>query len=102
MYSNISTKKTNYRSQNELDYAIELDNQKIDYEMEYLHIKYFDTIKNEFRCAIPDFYIPSKNTIIEIKSKYTLNVQNMKDKFKAYREQGYICKCICDYIEIEL
>lgn len=97
-----NNKKVYYRSQNELDYAIELDNQKIDYEMEYLHIKYFDTIKNEFRCAIPDFYIPSKNTIIEIKSKYTLNVQNMKDKFKAYREQGYICKCICDYIEIEL
>lgn len=97
-----NNKEVYYRSQNELDYAIELDNQQIDYEMETLHIKYFDTQRNEYRCAIPDFYIPSKNEIVEIKSSYTLDLQNMKDKFKAYKELGYNCKCICDYKEIEI
>lgn len=95
-------KEVYYRSQNELDYAIELDNQQIDYDMESLRIKYFDTQKNEYRCAIPDFYIPNKNEIVEIKSSYTLDIQNMKDKFKAYKELGYNCKCICDYKEIQI
>ncbi len=97
-----NNKEVYYRSQNELNYAIELDNQQIDYEMESLRIKYFDTQKNEYRCAIPDFYIPSKNEIVEIKSSYTLDLQNMKDKFKAYKELGYNCKCICDYKEIQI
>lgn len=97
-----NNKKVYYRSQNELDFAFELDNQQIDYEMEYLHIKYFDTQKNDYRCAIPDFYIPSKNEIVEIKSSYTLDLQNMCDKFKAYKELGYNCKCICDYNEIKI
>lgn len=95
-----NNKEVYYRSQNELDYAIELDNQQIDYEIESLHIKYFDTQINEYRCAIPDFYIPSKNEIVEIKSLYTLDIQNMKDKFKSYKELGYNCKCICDYKEL--
>ena len=97
-----NNKKVYYRSQNELDYAIELDNLKIDYEMESLRIKYFDTKLNEYRCAIPDFYIPSKNEIVEIKSSYTLDIQNMKDKFKSYKDFGYNCKCICDYKEIKI
>ena len=97
-----NNKEVYYRSQNELDYAIELDNKQIDYEMEFLHIKYYDTQLNEYRCAIPDFYIPSRNEIVEIKSVYTLDIQNMKDKFKSYKELGYNCKCICDYKEIEI
>ena len=97
-----NNKEVYYRSQNELDYAIELDNQQIDYDMECLRIKYYDTQINEYRCAIPDFYIPSKNEIVEIKSSYTLDIQNMKDKFKAYKELGYNCKCICDYKEIQI
>lgn len=95
-----NNKEVYYRSQNELDYAIELDNKQIDYEMEFLHIKYYDTQLNEYRCAIPDFYIPSRNEIVEIKSVYTLDIQNMKDKFKSYKELGYNCKCICDYKEL--
>lgn len=70
--------------------------------MECLRIKYFNTQTNSDGCAIPDFYIPSKNEIVEIKSSYTLDLQNMKDKFKAYKELGYNCKCICDYKEIQI
>ena len=70
--------------------------------MECLRLKYFNTQTNSYGCAIPDFYIPSKNEIVEIKSSYTLDIQNMKDKFKAYKELGYNCKCICDYKEIKI
>lgn len=97
-----NNKEVYYRSQYELDYANELDSKQIDYEMETLRIKYFDSQTNEFRCAIPDFYIPSENMIVEIKSSYTLDVQNMKDKFIEYRNKGYNCKCICDKKEIQL
>ena len=70
--------------------------------MEFKHIKYWDSQKQEYRCAIPDFYIPSINTIIEIKSNYTLDKQNMIDKFKAYKKLGYNCKLICEHKELEI
>lgn len=40
--------------------------------------------------------------IIEIKSSWTLDKQNMKDKMKAYKELGYNFKLICDHKEIEI
>ena len=86
----------------ELDFAKDLDEQRIDYEVEYLRIKYWDSQKEEFRCAIPDFYIPSTNTIIEIKSSYTLDEKNMKDKMKAYLDLGYNFKLICDHKEFTI
>lgn len=95
-----NNKEVYLRSSYELDYAKELDEQKIDYEVESLRIKYFDTQRNEYRCAIPDFYIPETNTIVEIKSNWTLDIQNMKDKFKAYKELGYDCKLICEHKNI--
>ena len=75
------------RSSYETDFANELDKQKIHYDCESLRIKYFDTQKNDYRCAIPDFII--NNNIYEIKSNYTLDIQNMKDKFDAYKQLGY-------------
>lgn len=75
------------RSSYETDFANELDKQKIHYDCESLRIKYFDTQRNEYRCAIPDFII--NNHIYEIKSNYTLDIQNMKDKFDAYKHAGY-------------
>ena len=90
------------RSSYELDYAKELDEQKIDYNVEYLRIKYWDSQKQKYRCAIPDFYIPSENMIVEIKSFWTLDEQNMKDKKKAYLDLGYNFKLICDHKEIIL
>lgn len=95
-------KEVYLRSSFEVDYAKELDEQKIDYEVEVLRIKYFDTQQNEYRCAIPDFYIPSENMIVEIKSSWTLDKQEMKDKMKAYKELGYEFKLMCDHKEIQL
>ena len=97
-----NNKEVYLRSSYELDYAKELDKQKIDYEVEYLHIKYWDSQKQDYRCSIPDFYIPSTNTIVEIKSHWTLDKQNMKDKIKAYKDLGYNFKLICDHQEIQI
>ena len=72
-----------------MDYANILDAQQINYEYEAFRIKYYDTYLEVERTSIPDFYLPDSNTIVEIKSTYTLNVQNMKDRVKAYRELGY-------------
>ena len=90
------------RSSYEDIYANELDRNKIKYDYENLRIKYWDSQKHEYRSAIPDFYLINENMIVEIKSSYTLDLQNMKDKKKSYLENGYKFKCICDFNEIEI
>ena len=90
------------RSSYEEIYANELDRNKIKYDYENLRIKYWDSQRQEYRSAIPDFYLINENMIVEIKSSYTLDKQNMIDKKKAYLEQGYKFKCICDFKEIEI
>lgn len=90
------------RSSFELYYAQELDDKQIDYEVEFKHIKYWDSQKQEYRCAIPDFYIPKDNMIVEIKSSWTLDKQNMIDRKKAYLDLGYNFKLICDHKELEI
>jgi hypothetical protein len=97
-----NNKQVFYRSSYELDYVIQLDELKIDYEMEKLRILYWDIQKLKQRVAIPDFYLPETNTIVEIKSTYTYNEQNMKDKLKAYKEHGYNFKLILDHKELIL
>lgn len=97
-----NNKKVYFRSSYELDYAKELDSQKINYEVENLRIKYFDTNINEYCTAIPDFYLPDTNTIVEIKSTWTLDIQEMKDKVKSYKELGYNFKLILEHKEENL
>jgi hypothetical protein len=94
--------KVFYHSSYELDYAKQLDEEKISYEMESLRIRYFDTQKNKERIAIPDFYLPKTNTIIEIKSDHTLDKKNMSDKVKRYKEMGYNFKLILEGNEFKL
>lgn len=100
-YTTWEGKKIYYRSSYELEYAQNLDSQKIKYEYESIRIKYFDTIRQRERVAVPDFYLPDTNEIVEIKSKWTLDEQNMKDKFKAYRDSGYNPILILDKKQIE-
>ena len=52
-------------------------------------IEYFDSKKKRTRFAIPDFYLPDHNVIIEVKSRVTFDKRNMLDKINAYLEQGY-------------
>lgn len=101
-YKTWNNKDVYLHSSYELDYAKYLDENKIDYEVEYLRIKYYDSQQERYRCAIPDFYIPSTNTIVEIKSNWTYDEQNMKDKFKAYEDLGYTTKLVLDHKEINL
>lgn len=88
------------RSSYEFNYANYLDSNKILYDVESLRIEYYDTQLCCTRISIPDFYLQSTNTIVEIKSNYTLNLnlQNMKDKIKSYKEHGYNFVLIVDGI----
>ena len=90
------------RSSYETDYANILDDNKIHYEVESLKIKYFDTQLNKERIAIPDFYIRDKNLIVEIKSNFTLDIQNMKDKVISYKNNVYDFKLILEHKEVDL
>ena len=94
-----NNKQVYLRSSYELDYANYLDNNNIDYEVEFKHIKYYDTVKHQYRCAIPDFYLTKTNTIVEIKSNWTLDIQNMKDKKLEYLKEGYNFKLILEHKE---
>ena len=78
-----------YRSSYELEFCKILDLKKLEYNTEMLRIKYFDTQQNKERMALPDFYLPKINLIVEIKSSYTLNEKEMEDKVKRYKELGY-------------
>ena len=92
-------KQVFYRSSYELDFCDELDNKKIPYTMEKLRILYWDSQLNKQRVAIPDFYLSDTNEIVEVKSDYTLDKQNMLDKKKAYLEHGYKFKLILEHKE---
>ncbi len=77
------------RSSYEKDFCDELDAKKIQYSMEALAIQYYDTQLQKMRYAYPDFYLPDSNTIVEVKSKWTLDKQNMKDRIAKFLELGY-------------
>lgn len=64
--------------------------------MEFKRLLYYDTQQSKYRIAIPDFYLPLENTIVEIKCDYTYDEINMNDKFKVYKKLGYKYKL---YIE---
>ena len=77
------------RSSLEQAFASKLDHDKIVYEVECMRVKYFDECQKKFRIAIPDFYLPRTNEIVEVKSDYWLDEENMKCKAKGYRELGF-------------
>jgi hypothetical protein len=90
------------RSSYELDYAEYLDNSNISYSVESLRIEYYDSQQNKTRIAIPDFYITDTNTIVEIKSDFTLDIQEMLDKFDSYKKLGYETKLILEGKEVNI
>ena len=94
-------KEYHLRSSYELDYAKELDENHIKYDYENLRIQYKDYL-GEFHTYIPDFYLIDTNTIVEIKSSFTLDIQNIKDKMKACLDLGYNFKLICDHKEMSV
>jgi len=87
------------RSSYELELAKMLDEFKEFYQTESLRIKYYDSQNKTYRIAVPDFYLPKKHKIIEVKSDYWLDESNMRDKQKAYQDLGYN---FCLYLEHKL
>ena len=95
-------KQIYYRSSYELKFAKILDEEKIMYETEYFRIKYWDSQKYKYRVAIPDFYLPSDNKIIEVKSEYTFDKQNILDKFNEYLKLGFSVSLLYEHKEYTL
>ena len=95
-------KKVYLRSSYESDFANMLDEQQVVYEVENLRIRYYDTQKQKERIAVPDFYLPDTNTIVEVKSSWTFDKQNMIDKRIAYLELGYNFKLWYEHEYVEL
>lgn len=91
--------KVYLRSSYEVDYLKLLNDQKIKFDVESLRIEYFDTEQKQNRIAIPDFHLIESNTIVEIKSYFTYNKQNMNDRFAAYKSNGYNCKLVLEHQE---
>jgi len=89
-------KKVFYRSSYELALIKILDRIKITYIPEGIKIRYFDSISKCFRNAIPDFFFPYYNLIVEVKSRFTYNKQNMKDKLSEYKNMGFQVKLIVE------
>lgn len=85
------------RSSYELDLAKLLDLQKEFYLVESLRIKYFSKKDNKYKIAIPDFFLPKSNTIIEVKSTYWLDENQMNDKKESYLSSGYNFKLYLDH-----
>ena len=92
-----NNKNVYYRSSYELDYIIELDSKKIDFDVEYFRLKYWDSQMCKYRIAIPDIFIRTENLIIEIKSIFTLDKQNMVDKIIEYKKLGYTVKILLEH-----
>lgn len=95
-------KQVYLRSSNEFRYAEKLDEQKILYEVEKVKIPYFDTVKNKNRIAIVDFYLTEFNMLVEIKSTFTFDIQNMKDRLLAITNQHYHFMLILDDCEYKM
>lgn len=81
----------------ELNVAKKLDFENIEYLVESLRIPYVNS-KGLKKIYIPDFYIPSKNLIIETKGRFYQN-ENCNLKARASRELGYNYIYILDGIE---
>lgn len=83
------------RSSYETEVANKLDLLKTPYITEKPIIQYINEKWNP-SAAYPDFYLPDHNILIEVKSTYFRNKENMELKFKAYEALWYKCVLIVD------
>ena len=92
-------KKFWYRSSYELDYAKELDEKKIRYEVESIRLPYYSKLKGRMAFMITDFYLPDNNTVVEIKGDFTYVKEDISERFSFLKEKGYNCKLILEKVE---
>jgi len=77
------------RSSYEIDFCERLDKRKIFYQVEPFAITYYHG--KQKRGYLPDFYIPHKNMIFEIKNSWLFDIlkQDITNKLKAANNLGY-------------
>lgn len=84
------------RSSYEKEFAEQLDKEQIEYKTEAFRIRYFDSTVQKSRVAVPDFYLPKENKIVEIKASYWYDEQQMSDRFRRYEELGFKTMLVLD------
>lgn len=93
------------RSSYEVRFAEMLDEQQIPYfiESSEARTKYFDPETGKERVAVPDFYLPKTNEIVEVKSSFTLgSLDTLKAKFEAYKQRGFFPKLWLNFEYVDL
>lgn len=88
-YITLNNKTYFYRSSYELEFAQTLADKNIDFDMESITVEYYDSQEETNRLAFPDFVFEKEKIIAEVKSTWTYDEQNMKDRFEAFAELGY-------------
>jgi hypothetical protein len=88
-WKKILYKNLNLRSEWEKIVAEFLDKNGFFWEYETKKIPYWDNDRKLEAKTIPDFYIPSINTIIEVKSNTDFKSNKTKDKIHGIKEQGF-------------
>ena len=94
-------KRVFLRSSYELEFAKQLDKAQTPYEVEFKRIPYKHP-DGSMKIAIPDFFLPLTNEIVEIKSSWTLNSDEMRAKKTKYLRMGYSFRLIVDKVEIQI
>ncbi|MBR9692746.1 hypothetical protein GOV07_02320 [Candidatus Woesearchaeota archaeon] len=77
------------RSRWEQEMAEFLDKHNFRWEYETKRLTYWDSDKKTKAITIPDFYIPSLNLIIEVKSNADFKAQKTKDKITGIKKHGF-------------
>ena len=77
------------RSNWEKEVAEFLDQNNLIWEYESKIIPYFDRDRKIYANTIPDFYIPSINIIIEVKSNAEFKSNKTKDKINGIKKHGF-------------
>jgi len=93
-------KEIMFRSQWEKQTAKFLDKYGFYWQYEAIRIPYFNSERGREANTVPDFYLPSSNTVIEVKGRW-LASQQTKDKIEGIKAQG-IFTIVIGEKEIEL
>lgn len=88
-WKRIPYKKLVLRSEWEKVVAEHLDENNIEWSYENFIIPYWDSQRHIKANTIPDFYLPSYNMIIEVKSNAEYKSQKTLDKMKGVKSSGY-------------
>lgn len=88
-WKKVPYKNLSLRSNWEREVAKFLDINGFFWEYETRRIPYWDNDRKLEATTIPDFYIPSINTIIEVKSNADFESQKTKDKINGIKKKGF-------------